>query len=275
MAGDSLRALMRLDQTFSMAPKKMIFFRSSIITSNDEVVKIMGWDKMSQFCHPYKYDFPLDSRSLAKDLDLARAQVTEHLYKQPIQRPGSTSSQEDYIPYIQDELAPEGHLPSEKYHDVLGLTKLTGNSVLITAGEVKNNAHVNSVKLWYQLLAQINKPFVDASDPMDFITSGSYSIATVLQKDLLVNESVVSKEEIVNAVLYKHISLAVNPIQYYQLKAALQNPLVQKKVLSFMEKASVEGIDIQLWDVIPTFEEIPVGAKLEYLSLIEYGNILV
>ena len=102
---------------------------------------------MSDFCHPYRYDFPLDSRTLAKDLDHARAQITEHLYKQPMQRPGQLESQEDYTPYIQDEINPVGHTPSSQYQDVLGITKLEGNNILVTAGEIKNNAHVGSIKL--------------------------------------------------------------------------------------------------------------------------------
>ena len=41
-----------------------------------------------------------------------------------------------------------------------------------------------------------------------------------------------------------------------------------------MNKSSIDSIDVQLWDVVPSFEEIPPAAKLEYQSLIDAGNFL-
>ena len=42
MKGDSLHALIRLEQSISLAPQKAVFFRSSIVTSDEKVIKVMS-----------------------------------------------------------------------------------------------------------------------------------------------------------------------------------------------------------------------------------------
>ena len=274
IGGKNLHALIRLEQTVPLTSNKIIFFRSSIITSDEEVLKVMSWDKMANFCHPYRYSFPLNANNLAKDLDLARAQVTEHLYKQPIQRPGQLGSQDDYIPYIQQEINPIGHKPLPFYQDVLGITKMESNTFMITSGEVKNNAHISKIKFWYRFLEQTNKFFVEALNPMDFFTPGSYSFEVLKKQGFNLDDNVDSDGNTINIILYKHLSLAVSSDQYYELKNTLGNPIVREKIKTFMEKSNIHGIDVQLWDVIPSYKEISPSAKLEYESLATVLNEL-
>ena len=71
---------------------------------------------------------------------------------------------------------------------------------------------------------------------MDFFIPGSYSFATMTKKGFDLTESLDPNNDIINLILYKHISLAVNPAQYYQLKKALENPFVQKKNIRIYEQ---------------------------------------
>ena len=275
LKGDPLYAMFRLEQISYLAPNKPIYFRNSLVTTDDNVLKIMGSDRIGDLNYPYIYKLPLTQWTIAKDLDLARAQVTEHMYKQLMQRPVQQEFQDNCIPYIQEELNPVGHIPSAKYPDVLGISESSNGKLSIILGEVKNKAHSKEIFHWYQTLDLINESFAKVSDPLSLFLKKTNFFSLAAKKGFNLKNVFNEDVESSNIILYKHISLAVNSDQYCQLRESLGDPIIRKEVLDFMEKIKVGRIDVQLWNIIPSWQEISPLVKLKYQYFLENGKLLI